>query len=322
MRKKKESAMTPIRSLATLALLAAFAAQAGAGPLRDRLLARRAQASAPAASAGDEGELREDGRELGRAHIPDNVKVLRNVAYGNAERQRLDVYLPPQPRNAPVLFLVHGGGWHTGDKTMQTVVENKVAHWCARGFIVISTNYRLVPEADPLVQAGDVARALTFAQDKAAGWGGDRNKFVLMGHSAGAHLVTLITASPSVAGGARWLGTVALDSAAYDVEKIMEGRHFGLYDKAFGTDPAFWRSASPIQIVQRGAVPLLGVCSSRRHDSCAQAEAYAAKARGLGLRMQVLPQDLSHREINGKLGEDGAYTEAVDAFVASLMPRG
>ena len=78
--------MRPMRTFVTLALLAAFTAQAGAGPLRDRLLARRAQAQA--SSPGDESELREDGRDIGRAQIPDNVKVLRNIAYGNAERQK------------------------------------------------------------------------------------------------------------------------------------------------------------------------------------------------------------------------------------------
>ena len=66
--------------------------------------------------------------------------------------------------------------------------------------------------------------------------------------------------------------------------------------------------------------PFLAVCSSRRMESCGQAEAFAAKARGFGTRVEVLPQDLSHGAINQTLGEPSAYTAAVDRFLASLDP--
>lgn len=65
-----------------------------------------------------------------------------------------------------------------------------------------------------------------------------------------------------------------------------------------------------------GAAPLLGVCSTRRHAACGQAQNFAARARTLGV--QVLAQDLSHGEINEKLGLSGPYTEAVEAFLHSL----
>lgn len=67
-----------------------------------------------------------------------------------------------------------------------------------------------------------------------------------------------------------------------------------------------------------GAAPLLGVCSTRRHAACGQAQNFAARARTLGVRVQVLAQDLSHGEINEKLGLPGPYTEAVEAFLHSL----
>jgi hypothetical protein len=148
-------------------------------------------------------------------------------------------------------------------------------------------------------------------------------RFVLAGHSAGAHLVALLDADPSLArahGARAWRGTIALDSAALDVTKIMQSRHPSLYDDAFGTDPAYWRSASPYAQLTRAAQPLLAVCSAPRADSCAQARRYADKATGLGMRVEVLPQQLSHREINETLGADSAYTQAVDKFIASLLP--
>src|SRR5262249_45272449 len=122
------------------------------------------------------------------------VERIPNVEYGKDPAQRFDVYVPKEMKNsgAPVIFMVHGGGWRRGDKRMPNVVANKVAHWVPRGVIVISTNYRMLPGADPYVQAEDVKLALWTAQEKAASWGGDRSKFIVMGHSAGAHLVALV----------------------------------------------------------------------------------------------------------------------------------
>ncbi|HEX4940092.1 MAG TPA: alpha/beta fold hydrolase, partial [Candidatus Kapabacteria bacterium] len=195
--------------------------------------------------------------------------------------------------------------------------------WLPRGFILVSTNYRLLPDAAPLEQARDVARAVARTQALATEWGGDPERVVLMGHSAGAHLVALLNANPAeaLALGARpWRGAVALDSAAMDIRPIMEARHPRFYDKAFGNVPSNWDRVSPLRQLVSGAPPLLAVCSSQRSDSCRQAEGLQARAQTLGVRIEVQPQDLSHGEINGRLGLPGPYTAAVTAFVDSLLP--
>jgi acetyl esterase/lipase len=248
--------------------------------------------------------------------LPAGVTVVRDVAYGSDPRQRFDVYLPPHPANAPVLFMVHGGGWRIGDKGVRNVVQNKLDHWAAKGWIFISVNNRLLPAATPLEQEADVARALEVAQQKAAAWGGDPKKFILMGHSAGAQLVALLTAQ---APRKTWIGTVMLDSAALDVPRIMEAPHFRLYDDAFGNDPRQWRSASPFHQLTARTPPILAVCSSLRADSCNQATRFAEKAKSLGTHASVLEEPLTHEQINESLGEANAYTAAVDAFVLSLM---
>jgi arylformamidase len=250
------------------------------------------------------------------------MRVLRDVAYGPDARQRYDVYAQQEARGEPVIFMVHGGAWAFGDKGAATVVDNKVARWVPRGFAFVSVNYRMLPDAAPLEQARDVARALAAAQAQAASWGGDGARFILMGHSAGAHLVSLIAAAPRIAlelGARPWLGTVELDSAALDVERIMSKRHLRLYDRAFGRDPADWAAASPLARLSARAAPFLAVCSTRRTDSCPAASAFVAKARSLGTRASVLEENLSHREINAQLGEDGEYTRAVEAFLDALL---
>jgi acetyl esterase/lipase len=254
-----------------------------------------------------------------------DVTKLGDIAYGETPAQKMDVYLPAHAEHAPVIFMVHGGGWRRGDKAASQVVDNKVARWVAQGYVFISVNYRMLPEADPLMQADDVARALAAAQSRAATWGADPDKFILMGHSAGAHLVALLAAGPARAralGARPWLGTVVLDSAAVDVAQIMQRRHMRLYDEAFGKDEAFWKSASPIQQLSAEAKPMLLVCSTTRPDKpCDAARAFAEQATALGVRAEVSPQALSHGEINRNLGLPGAYTDTVERFMRSLEAR-
>lgn len=283
-----------------------------AGPIRDYIAAHRA-----ARQVEDVG----DGEPSGSASLPGGVRVVRDVPYGKDDLQRMDVYLPPQAENAPVIFMVHGGGWRRGDKGAESVVENKMTRWVPKGFIFISTNYRMLPKTAPVEQAQDIASALAFAQGKAASWGGDPAKFIIMGHSAGAHLVALLAASPAMAlkAGARpWLGTLSLDSAALDVVQTMQAKHYRLYDKAFGSDPAYWKAASPYHALTETATPFLAVCSTRRSDSCPQATRFAAKATSLKVRASVLEQDLSHKDINQNLGMEDRYTDAVETFMGTL----
>lgn len=305
-----------VRAALLAAALLLLANEVGAGPLRERLAERRA-------AQNTVEELDDEGFGQDTYSLPAGTRLIRDVAYGKESAQRFDVYAPAQASNAPVLLMVHGGGWARGDKAMPAVFENKVARWVPRGFIVVSTNYRMLPGAGPLEQAGDVARALAAAQAKAASWGGDPKRFVLMGHSAGAHLVALLTAAPALAaeaGAGPWLGTIALDSAALDVVQTMQGRHLRLYDRAFGSDPPAWRAASPYQALSAATAPFLAVCSTRRHDACPQAAAFTEKARSLGTRASVLKENLSHRDINLTLGLPGSYTDLVEAFLAGLDP--
>jgi len=257
----------------------------------------------------------------GGVHTATAMDVRRDLAYGPATAQHLDVYLPASPLRAPIIVMVHGGAWMIGDKSSRGVVEPKASHWTQAGYVFVSVDYRLWPQAGPLEQAGDVADALAYVQTHAKEWGADPSRIVLMGHSAGAHLVALLSSAPSLAtgrGASRWLGTVSLDAGAIDVPGIMGAPHAGFYDRVFGKDPASWREASPIDRLGRDALPILLVCSSHRKESCPHNEAYAAKARGLGVRASMLPEPLTHGEINATLGAPGDYTGAVDTFLRGL----
>lgn len=295
-----------------LLLLTCPARDAHAGWLRDRL--------APAA-ATEAGDLLSEDRAV-KVTLPPGTRLLRDLPYGRDPRQAIDVYLPAGATSAPLLVMVHGGGWRQGDKAAADGVDNKIARWLPRGIAVVSVNYRLLPQAAVAQQAVDVAAALAFVQSRAAAWGADPDRIVLMGHSAGAHLAGLLAADPARvvrAGGKAWLGTVALDSAAIDVEALMTRRHLRLYDAAFGQEPATWRALSPLHQLGDAATPLLLVCSSTRRDQpCSKAQAMVDAMVRRGKVAQLLPQQRTHREINTELGLPGAYTEAVERFMAGL----
>lgn len=298
-----------------------FLLPAHAGLLRERIQERLAERQANM-MATDNDEFIDTATTL--SSLPNGVRAIRNLAYGTDEKQQLDVYLPPvQARsNAPVIVMVHGGAWRTGDKAMRNVVENKMTRWVPKGVIFISINYRLLPDADPLLQTQDVATALAYVQKHAEQWGADAGQIVLMGHSAGAHLVSLLAADPSLAtrqGARAWLGTVSLDSAAYDIPQIMAAKHYRFYDNAFGSDAAYWQAASPLQQIKPQSTAFLAICSTKRPDKpCDQASAFISQAISQQMNARLQPEALSHKEINQQLGLDNAYTQQVELFLASL----
>ena len=257
----------------------------------------------------------------GTSWQPSGAVIHQNLAYGSDPLQKLDVYQPKGAHDAPVILMVHGGGWKRGDKAASGVVDNKVEHYLPKGYLIVSTNYRLSPTVNPLSQAEDVASALAYTQQHAAEWGGSESNIVLMGHSAGANLVSLVAADPSYAvnaGALPWRGTVSLDSAAYNLVTIMNAPHLSLYDPIFDHDQQLWREASPTLQLSGTPSPLLLVCGSGRPGACTQADAFAAAAAKLGTQTQVFPLALRHVEINSELGTPGTLTDTVDEFLSSI----
>src|SRR5262245_48182174 len=117
-------------------------------------------------------------------------QVTRDVPYASAsERQVLDVYSPDGSKNLPVVFWIHGGGWQAGNKGMVGV---KPKAFTEAGFVFVSINYRLLPSADMTALTTDVAAALGWVHKNIETYGGDPNRLLVMGHSAGGQLAALM----------------------------------------------------------------------------------------------------------------------------------
>lgn len=248
------------------------------------------------------------------------------VSYGDDPKQAMDVYIPPKATRAPIILFVHPGGWQIGDKAADDSVKRKAPFFNARGMIFISANHRLMPKANPLEQARDIGRAIAYAQAHAAQWGGDSGKIVLMGHSAGAHLVSLLAASPSLLkaqGATPVLGVVSLENAGLRVDKIMEVPRMWFYNSVFKDDRALWQAVSPYDQLEKGAPPFLLVCSSAWHSSCRHSQEFAEKAKKMGVSVTIFETAENHSMSGYAVGMGGVkgnpISNAVQDFIAALL---
>lgn len=253
----------------------------------------------------------------------------RDMAYGSDALQTLSFWSPTtagaQP--APLILFVHGGGWKRGDKSNATG-KAKIAHFRGQGYAVASINYRLVPGATIEQQAADVAAALAYVKAQARALNVDPARIILMGHSAGAHLVALVGTDPRYLQAAGLsesdvAGIVPIDGAAYDVPRQLDigARIMGAtYEQAFGTDAERQRLLSPTFQAASPNAPAFLILHVQRKDGVAQAQGLAEALRKAGTPVQIegLPGTglKGHMEINRSLGDPAyAATPLVDAWL-------
>jgi acetyl esterase/lipase len=112
-----------------------------------------------------------------------------DLAYGAERRQRLDIYAPRNARHLPVVIFWHGGTWKSGDKKNYRFVGAALA---AHGLVAVVADYRLYPAVHFPAFCEDGAHALAWVEAHIADYGGDPQRIVLMGHSAGAHIAAFV----------------------------------------------------------------------------------------------------------------------------------
>ena len=177
----------------------------------------------------------------------------RDIAYGPDPRQRLDVYTPKGgAAGAPVLVFFYGGGWDSGRRQDYAFAGQALA---AQGFVTVAPDYRLVPQVRYPDFLTDCAAAVAWAHAHAAAYGGDPDRILLAGHSAGAYNAMMLA-----------LNTRYLRDAGVDPRVIRAAAGLsGPYDflpfrvkstlETFGqaSDPA---ATQPINHVAPGAPPI------------------------------------------------------------------
>ena len=124
---------------------------------------------------------------------------LKNVAYGTtSDAQICDIYLPEGVEKAPVIVLVHGGGFMFGDQGMKVILP-VIDKALENGYAVVSVDYRKATEAVFPAALGDVKAAIRFVKAHAMEYGFDPDKIAIWGESAGAYLSLMTALTPDVA---------------------------------------------------------------------------------------------------------------------------
>jgi acetyl esterase/lipase len=124
--------------------------------------------------------------------IPSNgYDITQHVAYGQHSRQQLDIYKPKQAyANAlPVVVFFYGGSWESGDKEDYLFAAEA---FTSRGYLTVIPNYRVYPDVKFPEVMVDPASAAKWVKTHIAEYDGDPNRIFLAGHSAGAHLLTML----------------------------------------------------------------------------------------------------------------------------------
>jgi acetyl esterase/lipase len=158
--------------------------------------------------------------------LASNVDVQKDIPYtegdpADAAKHKLDLYLPKDRENFPVLVFIHGGSWRSGDRSTYPALGNRFAKL---GIGVAIPSYRLMPKNPHPAQIEDTAAAFAWVYKNIAQYGGDVNRIYISGHSAGGQLVALLALDPAYLGKydiplSAIRGVAAL-SGVYDVSKI------------------------------------------------------------------------------------------------------
>lgn len=191
------------------------------------------------------------------ALVPENgYQKLADKAYGDHNRQKLDIYLPDTMTSAHPLKTVvffYGGSWDSGSKTDYKFVAEALT---SAGYIVVIPDYRLYPEVVFPKFVEDGALAVTWVFEHISEYGGDAADVFLAGHSAGAHIAALLSLDASYL--AKYghhptdvTATIGL-AGPYDFLPLQSER----LKQIFGPEPQRWQS-QPIHFVQGNNPPML-----------------------------------------------------------------
>ncbi|WP_232476162.1 alpha/beta hydrolase [Flavisphingomonas formosensis] len=245
-------------------------------------------------------------------------RIAAGVRYGPLPCHRLDVYAPRRPAAGPlpILLFFYGGGWSSGERDYYGFVGRALA---ARGFITVIPDYRLVPQVRFPAFLEDCAEAVRWARAEGGAHGGDPDRLLLAGHSAGAYNAAMLALDPQWLAGDRGAvrGFVGL-AGPYDFLPLAPG----FATEALGRWPVP-EETQPAHFAAPGAPPAL-LISGDRDDVVSPQNSLSLAARlhatGNAADLRVLP-GIGHVELIATLAQPLRWRAPVLAAIAGFAAR-
>lgn len=234
---------------------------------------------------------------LNALSVRDRVRET-SLAYAEGSRHGVDVYAPEGAAGAPVVVFLYGGTWSGGERGFYRFVGMSLA---SAGAVCMVPDYRVFPEVRFPDFVTDAAKAVAWARRNAAAHGGDPDRLVVMGHSAGAHMAALLAlddrylAAEGLQPGGALRGVVGL-AGPYDFLPLTSPNLRAI----FGAERR-WPESQPVNFVRPGAPPML--LATGGGDTVVlprNTESLATRLRAAGNAVQsVTYAGVGHREIIG-----------------------
>jgi triacylglycerol lipase len=253
------------------------------------------------------------------------IKLTRDISYGPAERNLLDVFTAENatgPR--PVLLYAHGGGFVRGNKkTPNSPFNDNVALWAARnGMVGVNMTYRLAPQSTWPSGPQDMGAAVKWVRDNIKTYGGDPMRIYLMGSSAGANHVAAYVAFSEyhTAPGSGLAGAILLSGTPFDLSVFPDTANFKAY---FGEDASKYAALSPQPALLKSSVPLMVVWAGLDPPGI---EAESVNLSDTLCKAQKCPTKIllkthSHMSVSYAIGtSDTELTDQILAFVKAGKP--
>lgn len=176
-----------------------------------------------------------------------------DVAYGDLQRQKLDIYQPEKPDKLhTVVLFIYGGSWQSGSKDLYRFVGQNLA---SHGITTVIADYRLYPQSYYPVYVEDMAKAFHWTHQHIANYGGNTNRIFVVGHSAGAHLALMMTMNQKFlkdeGGDTSWIKGAVGIAGPYDFLPFTDPKIKALFSKTPDQE------TQPINYVHPNLPPIL-----------------------------------------------------------------